>query len=293
MERRARAKKPSKISVTHYPNLRVKPDIVELEEEVLELYPVYYYITIKRRTIHRVSLTGIGVEKPEDIERCEELKAEARIIKGVCKMYLDDLDNNSVNQDIIEDINPKTKDRFVAELNAYIKYWTDSVAIDLWKIFHSRVKYSIVEKMESVLTWRGLSEEEQMRMTISIGLNVGEFLERGDYIFLENNTEGEDRELLYAWYLIEFLDRYSVLEPLQLTRYTLEKEIKIEAILEGIQKNREEIKRWFGSEKLASITREECTRIIELVRYWQKKTLSDDRKLLKLLNRSRENRGLE
>lgn len=293
MERRARAKKPSKISVTHYPNLRVKPDIVELEEEVLELYPVYYYITIKRRTIHRVSITGIGVEKPEDMSRYQEIEDETKIIKGICQMYLDDLENNRVNQDIIGDINPKTKDRFVAELNAYIKYWTDSVASELWCLVHYGIKLSIEEKMSSVLNWEGLSEEEQMRMTISVELNVGDFLERGDYIFLENNTEGEDKDLLYAWYLIEFLDRFGVFGELLLTRYTLEKEIKIEAILEGIQKNREEIKRWFGSEKLASITREECTRIIELVRYWQKKTLSDDRKLLKLLNRSRENRGLE
>lgn len=95
-----------------------------------------------------------------------------------------------------------------------------------------------------------------MSMNISVGLDVGDFLGRADYIFLENNTEGEDRDLLYAWILVEFLDMLRFFGGLRLTRYALENSIKVEEILKVIQESREEIKSWFGSEKLANLTKE-------------------------------------
>lgn len=151
MERRTRAKKPSKISVTHYLNKRVKPVMEEspLEGEegvMLENYPLYYYVTIRRRTIHRASITELMLSERDSIESIRGVQKEAETIKSICAMYLNDLERNKVDKDIIENINPKTKDRFVAELNAYIKYWTGSVATELWKLFHFEVKPSISKK---------------------------------------------------------------------------------------------------------------------------------------------------
>lgn len=136
-----------KINIKHYLNKKLKsgnPD---------DGYSVYYYITIKRRTILKPSI--IGIVKEADFESGkynEATEKERNLIKKVAEKYLDDLDNNRVNLQIkdLVDRGFNSKDEFVNGLNSYISYYYDKDIISILKEHQQKeIIKAIIRKLET------------------------------------------------------------------------------------------------------------------------------------------------
>lgn len=126
-----------KISVTHFFK-KYKGDT--------ENGCIYYYITIKRRTILKVGMIPHTLTK-EDFENGlykEAMEVEKRMIIKVCELYLDDLENGKVNHDIkdLADRDFKAKDEFTNGINSYISYYYET---DLKNIITDTLKRTSID----------------------------------------------------------------------------------------------------------------------------------------------------
>lgn len=260
MERRARAKKPSKISVTHYLNKRVKPVIEEstlIGEEgvMIERYPLYYYITIRRRTIHRASVLSMLLSERDNLEDIREIQKEAQVIKDICAMYLSDLDRGEVNEEVANRTEISAKDRFTGELNAYIRHWADSLEYHYNMCLESRVLGDIAKKMHNALNWEGISNEEVRTMAVKPILKRKGEIKLADCKFIEQNTTRTGQLMLYAWLLVGYISVN--LGESYITRYNIEKGTLGSEAWEFIESQRDGIRLSCGLEKLATMSREE------------------------------------
>ena len=126
-----------KISVTHFFK-KYKGDT--------ETGSIYYYITIKRRTILKVGMIPHTLTKEEFESGLykEAMELEQKMIIRVCELYLDDLENGKVNHEIkdLADRDFKAKDEFINGLNSYISYYYET---DLKEIVTNTLKKTSLE----------------------------------------------------------------------------------------------------------------------------------------------------
>lgn len=139
-----------KISVKYYLNKGVKPiQQKSLGGELVELYPLYYYITIRRKTIHKPSklkfylseasfIDGMAVQdkrvpyielSPNGKQLQGMLDYETNLIKGIAEIYEKDYTEGNVKvayQNLAQR-GFNSKDAYTNNLNAYIEFYTEPV----------------------------------------------------------------------------------------------------------------------------------------------------------------------
>ena len=139
-----------KISIKHYLNKKLKTGSPE------DGYSVYYYITIKRRTIIKPSIVFVDFVKENEFEDSftqKLIEREHELITKVCELYLTDLENGKVNKDIklLADREFNSKDEFVNGLNSYISYYYEKDVLKLLDSYQiSTIRETIFERLESV-----------------------------------------------------------------------------------------------------------------------------------------------
>lgn len=124
-----------KISIKHYLNKNVKPykAINPQSGEEVEKYPLYYYITVRRKTIHKPSRIDVYLTEEElELYRSTEgenintwIRNEESEILGIVKMYEEDVESNSVKSvlRLLSSRGFNSKDEYTNNLNAYIDYY--------------------------------------------------------------------------------------------------------------------------------------------------------------------------
>ncbi|MCQ2301992.1 MAG: hypothetical protein MJZ94_05135 [Bacteroidales bacterium] len=135
-----------KISVTHF----LKKSKGDTEKGIL-----YYYITIKRRTILKPSKIPYLLSNEEFENRvCKDaMEKERDLIVRVCELYIDDLENGKIKYDIKElaDRNFKAKDEFTNGLNSYISYYYEKDIRDLLEdSLERKAKETISKRLEEL-----------------------------------------------------------------------------------------------------------------------------------------------
>lgn len=188
-----------KINIKHYLNKKLKSGNPE------DGYSVYYYITIKRRTILKPSI--IGIVKEADFESGkynEETEKERNLIKKVAEKYLDDLDNNRVNLQIKDfaDRGFNSKDEFVNGLNSYISYYYDKDIISILKDHQKKeIIKAIIRKFEETFDFSPLKDWDK-------GLIINAFRQIDNTtrdLFYLKNLKGDD---LAIYCLTKNLEEY-------------------------------------------------------------------------------------
>lgn len=139
-----------KISVKYYLNKGVKPILEKsLGGELVELYPLYYYITVRRKTIHKPSklkfylteqsfLDGVVVTDkrvpyielfPTGKELQDMIDYETNLIKGIVEIYEKDCTEGSVKvaYQSLAQRGFNSKDEYTNNLNAYIEFYTEPI----------------------------------------------------------------------------------------------------------------------------------------------------------------------
>lgn len=146
-----------KISVTHFLNKKIKREITVRDTIIFE-YGVYYYITIKRRTILKPSaIKHYALELEFENKIYEEyFEKEKKIITSICELYLNDWEENKVNHDIKDLANRefKAKDDFTNGLNSYISYYYDKNIIELLENYQKPIiKDALLKKIEEIIDY--------------------------------------------------------------------------------------------------------------------------------------------
>lgn len=149
-----------KISVTHF---------FKKSKGDTEIGYIYYYITIKRRTILKVAMIKHSLTKEEFESGIykEAMELEEKMIIKVCELYLDDLENGRVNHDIkdLADRNFKAKDEFTNGLNSYISYYYET---DLKEIVIDTLKRTSLEaftkSLETVFDLSMMDNRDKSRL---------------------------------------------------------------------------------------------------------------------------------
>jgi len=127
-----------KISVKHYLNKKIKASEEPFFGDEPE-YPVYYYITVNRKTIHKPShihvylsdklfetgVTPFGIGTNTN----ELMKTEARMITKACELFLEDHEAGRVEKRyrLLFRRGFAAKDEFINGLNSYIEFYTQSL----------------------------------------------------------------------------------------------------------------------------------------------------------------------
>lgn len=136
-----------KISVTHF--------FKKMKSGDPENGILYYYITIKRRTILKPSKIPYLLSN-EEFENgvCKEaMEKERDLIIRVCELYIDDLESGKIKYDIKElaDRDFKAKDEFINGLNSYISYYYEKDIRDLLEASLKRTaKETISKRLETL-----------------------------------------------------------------------------------------------------------------------------------------------
>jgi len=155
-----------KISITHYLNKKVKPapkDEAEFyseseDKEYLPEYPIYYYITIKRKTIHKPSkisqflpenLFDKNIEVNGGSLLQDLMKAERNIITKISEIFLTDYEAGKVEGRYCYLFRRgfSAKDEFINGLNSYIEFYTQSLFSLVHRYKTSGVNKYILEKL--------------------------------------------------------------------------------------------------------------------------------------------------
>ena len=213
--------KPPKISVKHFLNKKAKGDQT--------LHPIYYYITIKRRTITKPS--GIGYATESDFENGKfnaQTNKEVEELTAICSKFIDDYENNSVDKclsgfytkEYITRRNYNSQDEFVNGLNMYIELYMQPFLGLLTGTIDGEIKAALNEKLVKTfncrafatsIDWSDLGIKKQHETDLNqIAQNAKTallFFERIQFLRSEPETlfcfdNVEDTDLLRSMYII-------------------------------------------------------------------------------------------
>lgn len=153
-----------KISVKHYLNKKVKPSYEFHKDGLIEAYRLYYYITVRRKTIHKPSI--IGIDMTEDVFEGREwndnrrvqygcmelndlLNAESDLIKSIVGLYEREYEEGKVKTAYrgLADRKFASKDEYINDLNAYIDFYSKSV-LELISSEAIKTSYALFEGEE-------------------------------------------------------------------------------------------------------------------------------------------------
>lgn len=205
-----------KISVKHYLNKKVKP-IIENENSTEEKkYPIYFYITINRKTIHKPSIivkyftesefedSNFSDNKIGSLR--EFLRNEVQTITAICEKFSIEYENGKTN-DVVRYLTKRgfeAKDEFINGLNSYIAFYSQSIGYYLHLYTEQQIKNCLFEKLEKTFD---LSMFDCPQKMVNFSLNTDK---DDDYMtFYENNL---DRKTLKLYCFREILSELEFLK---------------------------------------------------------------------------------
>jgi hypothetical protein len=151
--------KSPKISVMHYLNKKVKPMLTTYLDSGRQIlaYPIYYYITIKRKTIHKPSNIGDYCSENDfngnNNPVITDMKNEVKTITKICELFLSDYERGKGNTQIklLSNRGFTAKDEFINGLNSYIEYYSTSITFPLDEYIDNKADKYLFEKVLNVL----------------------------------------------------------------------------------------------------------------------------------------------
>jgi hypothetical protein len=200
-----------KISVKHYLNKKVKPsDDPEFADDPeyadLPEYPIYYYITINRKTIHKPSKIHIclndklfskGVTRMGMGNTIELMKYESKMITKACELFLKDYETGKVNSKyiLLSRRGFKAKDIFVNGLNSYIEFYTQSIYTLVCDYTRKEINSYLVNKLEKALDLSMCKKGAVSNVEITI--NTDNLFTNVELEFYRRNLDNERMNLYY------------------------------------------------------------------------------------------------
>lgn len=215
-----------KISIKHYLNKNVKPykAINPQSGEEVEKYPLYYYITVRRKTIHKPSRIDVYLTEEElELYRSTEgenintwIRNEESEILGIVKMYEEDVESNSVKSvlRLLSSRGFNSKDEYTNNLNAYIDYYGVPIQELVYESAQDKVLELCDKKREDIKELLGNYSEivkiqmesprkaERLRMYERLFPNEDLRILIADHILEYASIKGADISI-YAWTLPE------------------------------------------------------------------------------------------
>lgn len=215
-----------KISIKHYLNKNVKPykAINPQSGEEVEKYPLYYYITVRRKTIHKPSRIDVYLTEEElELYRSTEgenintwIRNEESEILGIVKMYEEDVESNSVKSvlRLLSSRGFNSKDEYTNNLNAYIDYYGVPIQELVYESAQDKVLELCDKKREDIKELLGNYSEivriqmesprkaERLRMYEQLFPNEDLRILIADHILEYASINGDDISI-YAWTLPE------------------------------------------------------------------------------------------
>lgn len=225
-----------KISVKYYLNKNVNP--VYIGRERVEAYPLYYYITVRRKTIHKPSdiliylpigtnlETGelaeadkIGVRASVDMwggmERVLEcIKQESERVIGIVDIFEKDYEAKSVKSAyrMLSNRSFNSKDEYTNDLNAYIEFYREDLeslstrdAKEQFKVVFDENIQEIRKRLGSFayiikVTPHDRISEEMIEIYEDIGDKQGTIVLYANHLIqLYNQNNKRDRMSVYSW----------------------------------------------------------------------------------------------
>lgn len=159
-----------KITVKHYLNTNLKPDIDDYDNT--KYYPVYLSITVESKNIKRKSnITSYigeiefksGLKNKPDIKR--HLEYEVNLITRIIKLYQQDIENNKVNRGLMLFFDLKgynSKDEYINILNAYIDFYSHSIFEAICNFCNHEIEKEVFAKLTSTFNLSNQSEAKKI-----------------------------------------------------------------------------------------------------------------------------------
>lgn len=207
-----------KISVAYYLNKRFKPII---DTKGVEKYPLYYYITIRRRTINKPF--DIGDEKEEPLYLSEKefdqfnksvsaQNASTTIIK-ICEIFIKDHENNNINNTLklIAKRGFNSKDEFTNALNSYIAFYSQQIS-DLLAEYAKQITCNeLAETLKRNLEFSAVTDNTIKTIATNILETINGEPAPNNIKAISQNIDGT---ALAIYYFSEVLQNYDGITPL-------------------------------------------------------------------------------
>lgn len=193
-----------KISVKHYLNKKtVKPLIVD----GVEKYPIYYYITFMRRTIHKPSLMDQYFSEAEFEEYkgfSSILETERNEIEKIGNIFLEDYENDRINKKLkfLSNRGFTSKDEFINDFNSYVEFYGKCILDILESYIKERIDFEFTRRLKSFLDFSMIDEDIIINTWNYINCNLES---PKDHIFFVKNLDGDLLKLYYI-YLKDYYD---------------------------------------------------------------------------------------
>ncbi|PDS23552.1 hypothetical protein [Flavobacterium branchiophilum] len=212
--------KQSKITVKHYLNDRLKPEI----ENGVEKYPVFCMIIFNRHTIRRKSITFLKLSINEFENKAYQgkykkqidlsLKYEIDIFNRIVEKFAIDLDKKNVSNKFLNFDSRYTytsKNNELNQLNSYLNYYLSNIKEALSRyVYNENVIFEFKEKLEKVFNFGTKSEIKQD--IIELLGNAEIFASDWDFdenvMFLKNNISEKSMELVFLTFCFEQFENY-------------------------------------------------------------------------------------
>lgn len=194
-----------KITVKHYLNKRIKEDDEPLFCEP-PAYPIYYYITVNRRTINKPSGLALSLDDktfekggifPGVGNLKEVIKNERDIITKICELFITDYESGNVKTSYryISSRGFTAKDEFINGLNSYIAFYTQSLFDLVYNYYDQEIPNYLISKLESSL---GLSKFDYKYSLLKINITLGSLSSNRMIMFYKTNLDQEHFNLYFT-----------------------------------------------------------------------------------------------
>lgn len=219
--------RPPKISVKHFLNKKAKGQ---------SIFPIYYYITIKRRTITKPSCIGYSTETDfESGKYNAQINKEVEELTAICEKFISDFDNGKIERGLLEYSTLgyqagkrrgfNSKDDFTNGLNMYIEAYTQPFVDFLNECINAEIICEFVDKFKQRFNCEafiptaqfkisGFTEENERELqTASQHSKLARFFEIVNF-WGKRGTDEEKEQTLFCFDNIEN-------EPLKSTMYII------------------------------------------------------------------------
>lgn len=205
-----------KITVKHYLNTRLKPEVEQVGKKIYSYYPLYISITVNKKNIRcRSNLLNVWLTTEDFEKKGKEYRAVASLLQyernlftQITSLLVDDIANNRINQDIIKSHfgKQKSKDKFVSLLNSYLDCYSYSIFMSVDYYCNQMIENDVYNKLSQAFK---LDQFSRIREVFKF--NFPNVL-RGDLVeFIKSNLTENSLKLYYVVeYLRHFLAPYAL-----------------------------------------------------------------------------------
>lgn len=149
-----------KITVKHYLNKKLKPEIEVVGKKKYIYYPLYVTIIAKGKHINKRSNIRFILSECEYDKQGEAYKKyvpllnyEVDLLTNITSILVQDIDNKTIKHEIIDSYffsSQKSNIDFIKLLNSYIDYYSNSIFSAVFYYYEQVVKEDIYDKLQGV-----------------------------------------------------------------------------------------------------------------------------------------------